>query len=463
VRRSLELLLLLVPLAGLLLAGPGWAAEPAPADDADPAAAEDASEDASEGDEALRAEVGILAEELDALRTALAVPEEGGLESRYGLGPAASKVYSKERGLSIGGYGEVRLRDFVDDDEGETAVFDALRAVLYFGYKYSDRLVINSELEFEHAGTGGGGSVSTEFLTLDYLLHDNLNLRAGLVLVPMGFINEIHEPTFFFGNERPEVERNIIPSTWRENGAGVFGQLGERVQYRAYVVNGLEGAGFSASGLRGGRQKGSRALADDVAFVGRVDVEPLDGGLLGGAVYVGNSGQNATNSVCTADCSFDPGEAIVASTTETRELPSALTVIWEVHAQYRYRGASVRGLYAEARVGDADALSTALDLGSPVAERMIGGYAEVAYDVLPFLCDAEQMSLEPFFRYEHLNTQFDVPSGFTADRSKEFDLYVVGLSFEPHPQVVLKLDYRNFELEEGDRADEVQVGFGYVF
>ena len=72
--------------------------------------------------------------------------------------------------------------------------------------------------------------MSVEFATLDFLLHDSANLRAGLVLVPMGFLNEMHEPVTYFGTHRPEVEKRIIPTTWRSGGGGLFGSLGDRVE-----------------------------------------------------------------------------------------------------------------------------------------------------------------------------------------------------------------------------------------
>lgn len=431
-----------------------------------PAAADGAS--ATRLDE-LEAKVGILTEEIGRLETIFAVPEELALESLNGLGPAASKVYKKDRGLSIGGYGEVRLRTFHNtEDDDRDDQFDALRAVLYVGYKFNDNWIVNSEFEFEHAGSGGGGSVSAEFMTVDYLWQDAVNFRAGLLLMPMGFVNEIHEPNFFFGAERPEVERLILPSTWRENGVGLFGRLADRVEYRVYVVNGFEGSGFSNGGLRGGRQKGSRALANDFAFVARVDVDVAPGLLIGGSVYTGQSGQ----------------EQDVTSSLDgvTRSLPDARTTIYELHAQYRARGLSLRALWTEAFVDEAGRLSRALDKGfddddddgvrtfsaansgNSIAHHMRGWYAEAAYDILPSLVEGTRMSLEPYFRYERYDTQRDVSDLlYTRDKSKDVDLYVVGLQFKPIPEVVVKLDYRHFDPANGDRADEVQALVGYVF
>ncbi len=404
--------------------------------------------------EELEEKVEILADEMGRLESIFAVPEELELESLYGLGPAASKVYKRDRGLSIGGYGEVRLRSFHntgDDDQDD--VFDALRAVLYVGYKFDENWVFNSELEFEHAGTGGGGSVSMEFLTLDYLWRDEVNLRVGLVLVPMGFVNEIHEPTFFFGAERPEVERVILPSTWRENGVGIFGRIADRIEYRAYVINGFEGSKFSSGGLRGGRQKGSRALANDFAFVARVDVDAAPGLVVGGSVYTGQSGQEQDFK------GPNPGDV-------SRALPDALTTIYELHAQYKGYGASLRALWTEAFIDEAGKLSRVLEKSpnEAIAHHMRGWYVEAAYDVLPLFKEDTRMSLEPYFRFEKYNTQRDVSNlGFTRDKSKDIELYIAGLQFKPISQVVFKLDYRHFDPAKGGRADEVQASMGYVF
>ena len=231
----------------------------------------------------LRRQLDVVLEELDRMKTGMAVPEEPELVSSFGLGPAASKVYGVDRGLSIGGYAEGVYRNRVGADGNGDDTTDALRTVLYVGYKWDDWIVFNTELEFEHAGTSGGGSSSVELATLDFLFSDELNARMGLVLIPMGFVNEVHEPPFYFGTQRPEPERTIIPSTWRENGAGIFGSLGETLHYRAYVVNGLDGSGFSSSGLRDGRQKGSRTKANDLAVVGRFDWDLTNSWRIGGS------------------------------------------------------------------------------------------------------------------------------------------------------------------------------------
>ncbi len=402
----------------------------------------------------LERKVEVLIEEIEKLKTEQVVPEEPPLESEYGLGPAASKVYRKDRGISLGGYGEANYRAFVDDSAGESNRTDLERLVLYTGYKFSDHIVFNSEIEFEHASTDNNGSVSVEFATLDFLWREEANLRAGLVLVPMGFLNEIHEPPFFHGVSRPVVDRRIIPTTWRENGLGIFGSaLDKRLTYRAYAINGFDATGFEPDGLRGGRQKGSEALAEHVAGVARVDWSPTDSLLIGGSVYYGNSGQNQN----------------VSGNNQTVPVPDTPTAVFEAHAQYRSRGLQLRAVYAEARLQDTGALTNALRATGKfratdvVAKRMIGAYGEVAYDVLPLLFPETGMSLEPFYRYEFIDTQKEVASGFSRDRRLELQGHTVGFSFKPHPSVVIKADYRNFAAKRGSAPDEVEIGLGFVF
>jgi opacity protein-like surface antigen len=403
----------------------------------------------------LERKVNVLSDELERTRSELAVPTETPLEGSFGFGPGASKVYDITRGLSIGGYGEGHYTNFVADSDGNKNRADMLRAVLYFGYKFTDSIVFNSEIEFEHATTGStesssGGSASVEFATLDFLLHESANIRTGLMLIPMGFVNEIHEPPFFFGVNRPDIERQIIPSTWRENGVGLFGSfLDDTIEYKAYVVNGLNAKGFRTGGLRSGRQKGNRALAEHLAFVTRVDWTPLAGLQLGGSVYVGKSGQNQK--------------------IDGTKIPDSMTTIWELHSEYKAYGMSLRGLFTMATVSDNGQLSDALiDLGEidpdeGIGGEMLGGYVEAGYDVMPLFDSETTMALEPFFRYERYDTQRGMASGFSSQDSKDIWNYTTGFSFLPIPNVVIKADYRRRNAQSGNKPDEVNLGIGYVF
>ena len=390
----------------------------------------------------LKRQTSVLAEEVEKLRTELFIPEEAEYKSQYGLGPAASKVYQTSQGLSIGGYGEANYQGIVNDKGGRNNNTDFERLVLYVGYKFTDNILFNSEIEIEHSSTDKTGSVSVEFAALDFFIDPMANIRAGMVLVPMGFINPIHEPPFFFGNNRPEVERRIIPSTWREIGAGLFGELYPNLTYTTYVVNGLDANGFSSSGIRGGRQKGSQARAEDIAFVGRLDYAPevVPGLSFGGSAYVGGSGQAQ---------SFDGQRADV------------FTQLYEAHLQWKYRGLEFRTLGSWGSIGNAADLSAAR--GETIGESNFGWYAEIGYDILPLILPKTTHYLAPFFRFEMFDTIANAPDGFADDDRFDRRIFQVGLHYKPIPNVVIKADYRNFDSAGGDLGDDVNLGVGFIF
>ncbi len=394
----------------------------------------------------LERKTDVLSEEVEKLRTNLAIPEEAKYKSAYGLGPAASKVYQVGRGLSIGGYGEGNYQAITDDKGTGKNNADLERLVLYTGYKFTDRILFNSELEFEHATTGEGseekGEVSVEFAALDFFIDPLANIRAGMVLMPMGFINQIHEPPFYFGNNRPEVERRIIPSTWREIGVGLFGQITPDLTYTAYIVNGLNATDFSSSGIRDGRQAGSQATAEDFGHVLRMDYTPsyLPGVSVGGSAYVGNSGQ---------DQAFGGKKVDV------------FTQLYEGHLQWKYRGLEFRTLGSWGHIDDANILSAAA--GKTIGSENYGWYSEIGYDVLPLLVPETLQYLAPFFRYEQMDTIARAPSGFADDLSQDRQIYQFGLQYKPIPNVVIKADYRNFTAKQGSLPDDFNLGFGFIF
>ena len=377
-------------------------------------------------------------------------------EGVYGFGPAASKVYKVDRGVSIGGYGELLYQSFASENErhepsGKRDQIDFLRAVVYLGYKFSDRILFNSEIEFEHASTSHGGSVAAEFAYLDFRVMENLGIRAGLLLIPMGFINELHEPPVYLGTTRPETERQIIPSTWRENGVGIFGSIGP-FSYRAYGVNGFDGVyggaakkekGFSAGGLRDGRQKGSKAFAEDWAFVGRLDYEGVPGFVLGGSVYAGQSGQ---------DHELPSGEKV-----------EAWTYIGEGHADLKWRGLELRSLVAYGRVEEADKINEWKGLADEesIGRELLGYYFQAGYDVLRSFETEHQII--PYARYEHINTQWTVPDGYSRDLANERDIISVGLAYKPIVNTVVKADYQFHDNRAITGVDQFNIALGFLF
>jgi len=396
----------------------------------------------------LEAQVEAITQELEELRLGRDLVVEADT-SVYGFGPAASKVYKVRQGVSLGGYGEVLYENFAgsrqdDSPSGATDRLDALRAIVYVGYKFSDKVLFNSEVEFEHGSTEDGGSVSIEFAYVEYRLSPAFGLRGGLLLPPMGFINEIHEPPAFLGARRPETERQIIPSTWRESGIGLFGGTGD-LSYRAYLVNGFDATGFSASGIRGGRQNGAEASAENFGGVARVDFSGALGLVLGTSAYLGNSGQGAV-------LPSQPGRTI-----------GARTFIWEGHAQYKLRGFDLSGLVAISTLDDAAQINelNGLAANASVGERLIGWYLQGGYDLLRGGRSGHQ--LVPYIRYEQLNTQDRVPAGFSANPANDRRLVTFGTMWKPLPNVSVKADYQVASNQAETGVNQLNVNLGYLF
>ena len=394
----------------------------------------------------LRRRLDLLAEEVERLRSGEA-PQVGlsADEARaIGLAPSAAATYGRGQGVSIAGYGEMLYENFAPENEagvptGKGTQLDFLRAILYAGYRFNDRFLFNSEIEVEHSD-----EISVEFAYVDYQAHEHFGVRGGMLLIPMGLVNEFHEPTVFLGAERPVTENRIIPSTWRENGGGVYGAI-DRVAFRAYVVNGFNGSSFSSDGVRGGRQKGGKAKASNMAFTGRVDVTPTPGFFVGASLYTGGSGQGD----------------IVA---DGRELDVRTTIV-DLHGQAQIRGLDVRGLYARTSIDEADELNEALGLvgASGVAERMAGGYVQVGYNVLSQTASAGDMALTPYLRYEQVDTQDRMPTGFERSDSTDNTFVTLGVELKPIPQVVVKLDHAWVSNDADTGVNQFNVNMGYAF
>jgi hypothetical protein len=415
------------------------AAEPERGPSGEIAADPTASQEAVQVDE-LRRRIDVLAAEVEQLRSGETPQVELSDERRrsLGLAPSAAATYRRaSEGVSFAGYGEMLLENFDSENEAgasgaPTTRLDFLRAVLYAGYRFNDKFLVNSEIEIEH-----GNEIFVEFAYVDYLASEHLTVRGGLLLLPLGLVNEFHEPNVFLGAKRPETEQRIVPSTWRENGAGILGSAG-LLSYRAYVTNGLSGAGFTSAGLRSGRQRGIQARAANLAFSGRVDVTPIPGVVGGVGLYNGGSGQEQ---VVLDGARLDVDTSII-----------------EVHGQAQVRGFDVRALFARASVDQAAEASRSLRLpaASPIAEAMQGGYVQAGYNVLSQL--NTPVAVTPYVRYEHV-----IPAGFVPDPSRDGVFRTLGVELKPIPNVVLKTDYQWITNEAGTGRNQFNVNLGYAF
>jgi hypothetical protein len=346
--------------------------------------------------------------------------------------------------LSWHGYGELHYNNPEGSgvpDDADAAIMDFHRMVWGLSYQFNDRISLHTEVDFEHAAA----EIELEFAYLDFLLTPAFNLRAGSMLMPVGPLNEFHEPTLFYSVERPYVQRTIIPTSWQEGGAGIFGSVPAGLKYRVYLVSGLNAEEFSAAnGIRDGRGHVAEAPSEDLAVVGRVEYVGIPGLELGASFYQGG-----------------------ANVTKKPNLEEAGVGIWEGDIRFRKAGFDLRGVVASVQVDGAAQISTFLagltPPGGPVGDEMLGWYVEGAYDVLRLLARGSNQAVVAFVRYEDFNTQESVPTGFIANDANDRQVLTTGLAYYPIPEVAVKADVESWEDGTDASGTRVNLGVAYQF
>lgn len=329
--------------------------------------------------------------------------------------------------------------------DGEDGVLDFHRFVLLLSHSFSSRIRFVGEIEIEHAFVEGleeSGELELEQAYLDFLISRAVNVRAGMLLMPVGMINERHEPPVFNGVERPFVDTVIVPTTWFDAGVGVHGEVGRGLRYRAYVTAPLNSLEFNAEeGIRGGRQQGSNSNVRNVAFTGRAEYLGIRYLTLGASVWSGES-------------SF-----------ATPRLDASATV-GEVDARYRRDRLELRGEFAQVSIGDAarlnDSIGRLTGVSPNLATALRGYYAEAAYRIWNA---GSPRDLVAFFRYENFDTQFRMPSGFQPLKAFDRDAWVSGVTYYPDPDIAVKADYIYLRNQSGIFANRhlVNIGLGWWF
>lgn len=337
--------------------------------------------------------------------------------------------------VHLGGYGEIIFTDRSSEDESgsnvtssssdKSAQWDTLRNVLYVGYDFSDKWSFMTEIEIEHAN-----EIYTEFAEVRYAHSELVNFKAGLLLAPVGHINEMHEPTRFIGVTRPELESAIIPTTWRENGIGLHGKK-NNFSYKFYIMNSLNSDNFKASGVRSGRQKGAKAYGGNHSYILRADYATNFGLDFGATAMFGK-----TNGLTTAGNKHN---------------------MIDLHAEFNKGGFQSRVLYVQA---DLDGKQIGQVNGNAVADKMVGYYVEAAYNVM----HGKNCFVAPYVRYENYNTQDDVDSSVgTASKANEVTNLTYGVMYKPVEKVSFKLDYTKNETEAKTGVDTVNFGIGWEY
>ncbi len=333
---------------------------------------------------------------------------------------------------SIGGYGELHY------EGGSRDQLDFHRFVLFIGHEFTSNIRFFSEIELEHAWSGEGrpGEVELEQAYVQIDLSDQHRLNAGVMLIPSGFLNEIHEPPTFYGVERNSVETAIIPTTWWEGGIGLSGNFGASgFAYNLMYTGGLRTpiTGANAFLVRSGRQKTGNAVARAGAITGEL-------------TYTGIPGlELAASSHYEFDVTQGAGDPLTGE-----DVPAWLMT---ANAEWRYGGFGIRALYANWSIEGPSAEAVGRD-------KQTGYFLEPSYRfALNFLTLGDAPSeLGFFYRY----SWFDNSAGLSSLERATTE-HVVGTNFWPHPNVVFKLDYLFQETDAGAKTDRFNAGVGYRF
>ena len=293
--------------------------------------------------------------------------------------------------------------------------------------------------------------VYVEQAFVNYNIAPNLSVRGGLMLVPMGIVNEFHEPTTFNGVERPSMDNSIVPTTWREIGVGINGRSNAlSMGYQVYIFNGFKstlledgttvGVLKANSGLRGGRQKGIKSTIDSPTLSTKIDYYGIPGLRVGLSGYFG-----ATQA---------PDEL------EDQDGANIGIAMIGLDARYAYKRFTARGQFVTANLSDTEAYNnlTGQELGS----KLQGWYTEVAYNLLS---QEKEQRLFAFTRYEKYDTHANTDGTLLRnDAFNKTDL-TFGLSYHLAPGVVLKGDYQIKEnaVAASDLNNQLNFGLGIWF
>lgn len=371
-------------------------------------------------------------------------------EDQLEMNSADRLMNKRDQKLIIGGYGQIDYNQPLIKDQSNNGNLDVHRLVLLFGYNFTDKLQLFTEIELEHVT-----EVYVEQAFLNYKFNKYFQVKGGLMLIPMGIVNELHEPTVYYGVERPLLDKKIVPSTWREIGLGVHGNIQEiSLKYQVYMVNGFLGyndqAKFRGSdGFRKGRQKGAESISSSPNLSAKIDYYGIPRLKIGVATYLGKSQSNLFDGLPDNDPQL------------LQQADSSIVDIamFGVDATYRIEGIQVRGQLIFVNNGNVDQYN---DFGgADLGKQMFGYYAEAGYNV--FKTTKFKSELIPFVRYEFINTHHET-IGFEPNKNFETQLITSGLNWKINSGVVLKVDYQWIKTATQSEYDHAfNAGIGFVF
>lgn len=351
----------------------------------------------------------------------------------------------------VGGYTQIDYNQPLKSGVYQNGKLDIHRMVLLFGYNFSEKTQFVTELEFEHVT-----EVYVEQAWLSHSINNWLTFKGGLVLIPMGTINEYHEPPSYNGVERPNVDNVIVPTTWREIGAGFTGYIQEAgISYQAYLLNGFNG--YDGSGkltgnnaLRSGRQKGANSYMSFPNLSVKADWNTIPGLNIGVAGYFGKTqsilyngiDKSNTGAVARADSSV-VGINMVG-----------------IDGRYQLGNFQFKGQYILAGISNTGAYNAFT--GNNLGSGLLGWYAEAAYNL--YLGNENPKKVTPFVRFEQYDTHHRVNTQTVKNNAYNRTDITTGISLELSRGAVLKADYQWFGNAATDTyKGQLNLGIGIWF
>ncbi len=372
-------------------------------------------------------------------------------------GNVAQNLISGGSGLGIGGYGEVHYNQPLTKGVKDAGTLDVHRMVVFVGYNFSSKTQFVSEIEFEYAK-----ELWVEQAYLQHELHKYVNFKAGLMLVPMGRINEYHEPTTFNGVERPIIDNKLSISTWREVGFGFTGNITPAfLRYQLYVVNGLSGYESKAifngnSALRDGRLKGSKAYMITPAFTSKVEFYGVSNLTVGFSGYFGKS-QSKLHAGLPAD----------SSGLEARADSSVVGIsMLGLDAGYSIKGLKLSTQFYYTSLSNTLEYNQFTRTGTKLNDlgnAMMGYYVEAGYNVFQTV-ESVAYELIPFVRYENYNTHYQVESNVIKNDKYNVTQITTGLTLKLTKGAVLKTDFQfTKSAADAEYTKGFNAGIGVMF
>jgi hypothetical protein len=400
-------------------------------------------------------------------------------ELREELKAEIKKDFAKENktlfnwsNFTLSGYGVVNYYNYTkfDTDPNMKDKFDAERLNLYLGYNFNDWISFKSEIEFEHGGTGStveldtqeefgeyeqeieaGGEVKIEQIHINFAIRPYFNIRAGRMKIHFGLAQDLDRPISYFTTHRQEMENEILPLGWYENGIQFHGTFLKRWKYEFSVTNGLDASGFSSRGWikEGYQTRFEMANGNSLAFTGRLDYKfgKNKYTYVGASAYINDAAANRPKN-------------------DMKE--SAYVMIFEGHVTYdedylRFNSVVLWGNLENSNIVTSKNASLSNNLGvkrTPVGKNAFGFSFEGGYEVLHFFNQATKQKVYPFVRYDYYDTMDQVEGTVVKKPRWERSAIMGGFNWFVHPQIVLKAHYQNRRLgsENFDPATLVYTG-----